>query len=149
MLGVDIRGSTVGIVGFGSIGQTVAKRLSGFEVGQFLYCGHNTKPAADAIGAKFVSFNELIQLSDFIFIICPLTPETKHLFNAEVFSKMKSTAVLVNVARGAIVDQDALIHALKTGQIFAAGLDVMSPEPLPSDDPLLKLPNCGINIKHL
>ena len=143
MLGVDIRGSTVGIVGFGGIGQTVAKRLSGFEVGQFLYCGHSKKPAADEIGAKFVSFEELVQQSDFIFIICPLTPETKHLFNAEVFSKMKPTSVLVNVARGPVVDQEALINALKSNTIFAAGLDVMYPEPLPSDDPLLNLPNCG------
>lgn len=143
MLGVDIRGSTVGIVGFGGIGQTVAKRLSGFDVGQFLYCGHNKKPAADKIGAKFVTFDELIRQSDFVFIICPLTPETKHLFNAEVFSKMKSTSVLVNVARGPVVDQEALIEALKMNTILAAGLDVMYPEPIPANHPLLNLPNCG------
>ena len=148
MLGVDIRGSTVGIIGFGGIGQTIAKRLYGFEVGQFLYCGHIQKPeAAKTIGAKFVSFNELLMKSDFIFIACPLTDETRNMFNSEAFSIMKSTAVLVNVARGAIVDQDALIDALKNRKIFAAGLDVMSPEPLPSDAPLLKLPNCGKVLK--
>ena len=143
MLGVDIRMSTVGIVGFGGIGQTIAKRLYGFDVGQFLYCGHSKKPEADKFGAKYVSFDELVRESDFIFIVCPLTSETKNMFNAEVFSKMKRSSVLVNVARGPIVDQEALVHALKSNQIFAAGIDVMTPEPLPSDDPLMNLPNCG------
>ena len=148
LLGQEIRDSTVGIVGFGAIGQTIAKRLSGFDVGQFLYCGHREKPEAAKIGAKFVPFMELVERSDFIFIICPLTSETRKMFNAEVFAKMKPTSVLVNVARGDIVDQDALYDALKTNKIFAAGLDVTSPEPLPADHPLLKLPNCVI-IPHL
>lgn len=140
--GVDIRGSTVGIVGFGGIGQTIAKRLQSFDVCQFLYCGHSKKPAADKFGARFVKFDELLKESDFIFVVCPLTPETKHMFDAEAFSKMKSTSVFINVARGQIVDQDALVAALKTNQIFAAGLDVMTPEPLNSDNVLLTLPNC-------
>lgn len=148
LLGQEIRDSTVGIVGFGGIGQTIAKRLSGFDVGQFLYCGHNKKPAGDKIGAKFVPFLELIETSDFIFITCPLTSETKNMFNAAVFDKMKPTSVLVNVARGDIVDQEALYDALKNNKIFAAGLDVMTPEPLPSDHPLMSLPNCVI-IPHL
>lgn len=148
LLGQELRDSTVGIVGFGEIGQTIAKRLSGFDVGQFLYCGHSKKPAADKFGAKFVPFLELVEKSDFIFIICPLTPETRGMFNAEVFAKMKTTSVLVNVARGDIVNQEALYDALKNNKIFAAGLDVMSPEPLPSDHPLLTLPNCVV-IPHL
>lgn len=148
LLGQEIRGSVVGIVGFGGIGSTIAQRLSGFEVGQFLYCGHNPKPAADKFKAKFVPFNELVMESDFIFIICPLTDETRKLFNAEVFAKMKPTSVLINVARGDIVDQDALYDALKNNKIFAAGLDVMSPEPLPADHKLLKLDNC-VMIPHL
>lgn len=147
-LGQEIRDSTVGIVGFGEIGQTIAKRLGGFDVGQFLYCGHNKKPAADKIGAKFVPFMELVETSDFIIIICPLTEETKNMFNAAVFAKMKPTSVLVNVARGPIVDQEALYDALKENKIFAAGLDVTTPEPLPADHPLLTLPNCVI-IPHL
>lgn len=148
LLGPDFRDSTVGIVGFGGIGQTIAKRFSGFDIGQFLYCGHNKKPEAEKIGAKFVPFMELIEKSDFVIIICPLTPETKFMFNAEVFAKMKPTSVLVNVARGDIIDQEALYDALKTNKIFAAGLDVTSPEPLPADHPLMTLPNCVI-IPHL
>jgi glyoxylate/hydroxypyruvate reductase len=144
LLGQEIRDSTVGIVGFGGIGQTIAKRLTGFDVGQFLYCGHNKKPEADKIGAKFVPFMELVEKSDFVFIICPLTSETRKMFNAEVFNKMKPTSVLVNVARGDVVDQEALYDALKNNKIFAAGLDVMTPEPLPSNHPLMTLPNCVI-----
>lgn len=148
LLGQEMRNSTVGIVGFGGIGQTISKRLSGFDVGQFLYCGHNKKPEADKIGAKFVPFMELVEKSDFIFIVCPLTTETKQMFNSEVFSKMKPTSVLINVARGDIIDQAALYDALKRNQIFAAGLDVMTPEPLPAHHPLMSLPNCVI-IPHL
>ena len=148
MGGQEIRDSTVGIVGFGGIGQTIAKRLSGFDVGQFLYCGHNKKLEADKFNAKFVPFLELVERSDFIFIICPLTEETRKMFNAEVFGRMKPTSVLINIARGDIVDQEALYFALKTHKIFAAGLDVMTPEPLPPDHPLMTLPNCLI-IPHL
>ncbi|CRL01017.1 CLUMA_CG014244, isoform A [Clunio marinus] len=143
-LGFDIKGSTVGIVGFGAIGQTVAKRLTGFDVGELLYCGHNKKPEADKFNAKFVTFDELIEKSDFVFIICPSTTETRKMFNAEVFGRMKPTSVLINVARGDVVDQEALYDALKNKKIFAAGIDVMTPEPLPSDHPLLTIPNCTI-----
>jgi glyoxylate/hydroxypyruvate reductase len=146
LLGQEIRDSTVGIVGFGGIGETIAKRLGGFDVKQFLYCGHSPKKAADKFNAKFVPFMQLIAESDFIVIICPLTDETRKMFNAEVFSKMKKTSVLVNIARGDIVDQDALYDALKSEQIFAAGIDVTTPEPLPADHKLLTLPNlCELN----
>jgi glyoxylate/hydroxypyruvate reductase len=142
LLGQEIRDSTVGIVGFGGIGSTIAKRLSGFDVKQFLYCGHNPKPQADNFSAKFVPFMELVRESDFIFIICPLTDETRKMFNAEVFDNMKKSSVLINIARGDIVDQEALYDALKCNKIFAAGIDVMTPEPLPADHKLLTLPNC-------
>lgn len=145
LLGRDLRGSTVGIVGLGGIGQTIAKRLSTFNVGQFLYCGRKEKPEAENFEAKFVSFDVLLKSSDFVFICCPLKPETRKLFNTAVFDQMKTTSVLVNVARGDIVDQEALFSALKNGKIFAAGLDVMSPEPLPANHPLLTLPNCIIS----
>lgn len=144
LLGHQLKSSTVGFVGFGGIGQTIAKRLSGFEVTKILYCGHTKKPEADKFKAEFVPFLELVERSDFIFIICPLTHETRKMFNAEVFSRMKSTSVLVNIARGDIVDQDALYDALKANTIFAAGIDVMTPEPLPPDHPLMTLPNCVI-----
>lgn len=148
MLGRDIKGSTVGIVGLGGIGQTIVKRLGGFDVGQFLYTGHSEKPEAEDLKAKFVTFDELLAESDFVFIACPLTNETRKLFNADVFNKMKTTSMLINVARGDIVDQDALYDALKENKIFSAGLDVTTPEPLPSDHKLLKLPNIVI-IPHL
>uniref|UniRef100_A0A8D8FU98 Glyoxylate reductase/hydroxypyruvate reductase n=1 Tax=Culex pipiens TaxID=7175 RepID=A0A8D8FU98_CULPI len=148
MLGQDVVGATVGIVGFGGIGQTIAKRLRGFDVGRLIYTGHGEKVAAKEFGASFVGFDELLRESDFVFVVCPLTSETKNLFNAEAFKKMKPTSVLVNVARGGIVDQPALVEALRNGTIFAAGLDVMTPEPLPPNDPLMTLPNC-IVVPHL
>ncbi|XP_058124405.1 glyoxylate reductase/hydroxypyruvate reductase-like [Anopheles ziemanni] len=148
MLGQDIKGSTVGIIGMGGIGQTIARRLKGFEIGQLLYSGRRPKPEAEALGAKMVPQDELLQESDYIFIAVPLTNETFHMINAGALSKMKRTAVLVNVARGDIVDQKALVAALKNGTIFAAGLDVMTPEPLPADDELLTLPNAVV-IPHL
>uniref|UniRef100_A0A182SQ91 D-isomer specific 2-hydroxyacid dehydrogenase NAD-binding domain-containing protein n=1 Tax=Anopheles maculatus TaxID=74869 RepID=A0A182SQ91_9DIPT len=128
LLGQDIKGSTVGIIGMGGIGQTIAK--------------------PEALGAKMVPQDELLQESDYVFVAVPLTNETRHLINESTLAKMKPTAVLVNVARGDIVDQNALVAALKNGTIFAAGLDVMTPEPLPADDELLSLPNAVV-IPHL
>lgn len=145
MLGQDIKGSTVGIVGFGGIGQTIAKRLAGFDVGQVLYTGRNPKPAdiEQKYKAKFVSQEELLRGSDFVFISVPLTNETRGMFDKAAFGMMKNTSVLVNVARGEIVNQDDLYEALKSQTIFSAGLDVMYPEPISSDDKLLKLTNIG------
>lgn len=144
-LGCEIRRSTVGIVGFGGIGQAIAQDIAGFKPSEILYSGPSEKVEAQKLFAKFVPFNELIDRSDFVFITCPLGKDTEKMFNAEVFNAMKSTSVLVNVARGGIIDQDALFDALKSGQIFAAGLDVMTPEPLPADHYLMTLPNCGMN----
>ncbi|XP_063244144.1 glyoxylate reductase/hydroxypyruvate reductase-like [Bacillus rossius redtenbacheri] len=148
MLGQDIEGSTVGIVGLGNIGQAIAKRLKAFEISRILYCGHRPKPEAAALGAEFVSFDALLKDSDIVIIICPLTDETRGMFNKDAFSKMKRTSILVNVARGEVVDQPALIEALETGQIWGAGLDVMYPEPLPSNHKLMTLKNCVV-VPHL
>lgn len=95
------------------------------------------------LGAEFVPFETLIRESDFVIAACPLTPQTRHMFNAKTFSEMKKTAVFVNVARGDVVRQDDLVDALKSRTIFAAGLDCTTPEPLPGDHELLSLPNCG------
>lgn len=95
------------------------------------------------MGANFVSLDTLVGESDFIIVACPLTEETQHMFHKELFNKMKKTAVFINISRGEVVKQEDLIKALKSETIFAAGLDVMTPEPLPSDHELLKLPNCG------
>lgn len=148
LLGQDLRGSTVGIVGLGNIGQAVAKRLVGFEIGTFLYTGHSRKKAGDDLGAKFVSLDQLLAESDFVIVATPLTNETRGLFNDSTFGKMKKNAVFVNVGRGKVVDTNALVKALKNKTIFAAGLDVTDPEPLPIDHELLKLPNAVI-IPHL
>ncbi|XP_014206940.1 glyoxylate reductase/hydroxypyruvate reductase [Copidosoma floridanum] len=141
MLGHDLRNKTVGIVGFGSIGEAIAKRLVPFEVKKFLYCGHSKKKAGDQIGADFVSLDKLLQESDIVINCVPLNEETENMFDDEVFKKMKSTAVFVNVGRGRTVDTDALVRALKNKTIYAAGLDVTEPEPLPVDHELLKLEN--------
>ncbi|XP_016984194.1 glyoxylate reductase/hydroxypyruvate reductase [Drosophila rhopaloa] len=143
LLGQDIRDSTVGFYGFGGIGQAVAKRLSGFDIDRVLYTTRNrvSEDIEEQFNARKVDFDTLLTESDFLVIASPLTKETQGLFNATAFNKMKKTAVLVNVGRGKIVNQDDLYDALKSNRIFAAGLDVMDPEPLPSKDKLLALDN--------
>ncbi|KAJ8715233.1 hypothetical protein PYW08_005214 [Mythimna loreyi] len=148
MVGQDIAGSTVGIVGFGGIGQAVLRRLRGFDVAKFIYSGRSDKPQAKELGAERVPIDQLLRESDYVILACPLTKETKHLINADTLKTMKNTAVVINIARGEIVDQDALYTALVEKQIFAAGLDVVTPEPLSKDHPLVSLPNCYI-IPHM
>lgn len=142
MCGSEIRGSTVGIVGMGSIGFGILERLKAFKVSRFLYNSRSHKPAAEAMGAHFTTLEELLRQSDYVVVSCALTPETKGMFNKQAFSMMKSTASFINISRGQVVDQEALYEALTSGKIRSAGLDVMTPEPLPRDHPLLKLPNC-------
>ncbi|XP_049876391.1 glyoxylate reductase/hydroxypyruvate reductase-like [Pectinophora gossypiella] len=141
VLGQDVRGSTFGIVGLGGIGQAVVRRLAGFEVGRFLYTGHREKPEGKELKAEFVALDELLAQSDFVVLAVPLTEETRHMINSTTLGKMKKNAILVNVGRGDLVDQDALYDALKNKQIYAAGLDVTTPEPLPKDHKLLSLSN--------
>ncbi|XP_066153376.1 glyoxylate reductase/hydroxypyruvate reductase [Euwallacea fornicatus] len=145
MCGPGLKGSTVGIVGFGRIGQEIAKRLKPFAPSRIVYYNRSDKlEAAQEIGATRVTFEELLSQSDFISVSCSLTPDTKELFNEAAFKKMKNSAVFVNTSRGGVVDQDALTKALETRSIWGAGLDVMTPEPLPLDHPLFKLKNCVI-----
>lgn len=141
LLGMDLAGKTLGIVGFGRIGRAVARRAAGFDL-RVIYYSPNAQPG---FGAKKVSsLDELLQQSDFVSVHTPLNAATRHLVNADFLSKMKSNAVLVNTSRGGVVDQSALYEALQAKQIFAAGLDVTDPEPLPLDSPLLALENCII-----
>ncbi|MFN8412319.1 MAG: D-glycerate dehydrogenase [Anaerolineales bacterium] len=144
LLGADIAGATLGIIGFGRIGQAVAKRAQGFDM-RVLYYSPNAKPA---YGAQPVDLDTLLRESNFVSLHVPLNETTKHLVNAEFLAKMKPNAVLVNTARGGVLDQSALYHALKSRQIFAAALDVTDPEPLPMSSPLLELENCLI-VPHL
>ena len=146
LLGADFAGATLGIVGFGRIGRAVARRARGFAM-RVIYFDPTAGPEP-GLEAEAVSFDQLLRESDFISLHTPLTAETRHMIDAAAFARMKPNAVLVNTARGPVVDPAALFQALKGGQIFAAGLDVTDPEPLPLDSPLLELENCVI-VPHI
>jgi glyoxylate reductase len=142
-LGQDLAGRTVGIVGMGRIGYALAKRCRGGWDMKVLY--HDVYPNAKAesdLGAKRVDMDTLLRDADFVSLHTDLNEQTRGMMNKEQFKKMKKTAVLINTARGPLVDQKALAEALTTGTIFGAGLDVTDPEPPAADDPLLTLPNC-------
>jgi glyoxylate reductase len=148
-LGRDLAGRTLGVVGMGRIGFATAKRLHGGWGMKVLYTARGPKPDADAeLGARRVDLDELLAQSDFVSVHADLNPTTKGLFGAERFAQMKRTAVFVNTARGPLVDQAALATALRSGTIFAAGLDVTDPEPLPPAHELYGLPNCLI-VPHI
>lgn len=146
MCGPSLDGSTVGVFGFGRIGQAVVERLRPFNVKKFLF-NSSTKKSDEfqkKVGADFVSFDELLDRSDFLISCCALNDRTQKIFNKEAFEKMKKSSVFVNIARGGVVNQEDLYHALSSGGIGAAGLDVTDPEPLPCDHQLLTLDNCVI-----
>lgn len=141
-LGQDLAGRTLGVLGMGRIGYALAKRCrGGWDMKVLYYDVHRNEAAEKDLGAKLVDLDTLLRESDFVSVHTDLNEQTRGLFNAERFQKMKRTAVFINTARGPIVDQKALYEALKSGTIFAAGLDVTDPEPPVRDDPLLKLPN--------
>ena len=144
MCGQGLDGATVGIVGMGRIGFTVAQCLNPFGVSKFLYTGHRNLDAEAKLNAEFVDQDQLYAESDFVIACCALTPETAGMFNADAFKKMKKTAVFVNSSRGGVVNQEDLLVALESGEIGAAGLDVTTPEPLPTDSKLLQLKNCVV-----
>lgn len=147
MLGQDISGATLGVVGFGRIGQAVARRGRGFDM-NILYHGGRDTDAAAALGAQARSLDDLLRESDFVSLHVPLKPETYHLISTRELALMKPTAVLINTARGGVVDPAALYEALRDRRIFAAALDVTEPEPIRMDDPLLTLDNCLI-VPHI
>ncbi|PPA87346.1 D-glycerate dehydrogenase [Brevibacillus laterosporus] len=141
MAGQRIHGATIGIIGMGRIGEAVAKRASGFDM-RILYHNRSRKvEAEETYGATYCSLPDLLCESDYVVLLTPLTEETKGLMGAEQFAMMKSTAVFINASRGATVDEVALYQALKQETIWAAGLDVFQQEPIPTDHPLLSLPN--------
>lgn len=140
MLGLDVHGATLGCVGFGRIGQAVARRAHGFGM-RVLYAQHR---AVAARAAQHVPLATLLRESDFITLHTPLNPQTRHMIGAPQFDLMKRSAVLINTARGAIVDPQALYAALHAGQIAHAALDVTDPEPILMDSPLLQLDNLTI-----
>lgn len=139
--GVGLTGRTLGIIGLGNIGRELARLTQ--PLGMRIQAADPwvAPETARSAGVTLASLEELLRTSDFVCITCALTDETRRLLNAERLKLMKPTAYLVNVARGAIVDQAALTQALQTGQIAGAGLDVFDPEPVAADDPLLALEN--------
>ncbi len=144
LIGREVHGATLGIVGMGRIGEQVARRGRAFDM-TVLYCNRRRRPAAEeALPARHVSRDELLAASDYVVLTVPLTPETHRLIGRAELARMKPSAILVNIARGAVVDADALTEALAARRIYAAALDVTDPEPLPRDHPLLQLDNVVI-----
>ena len=147
LLGQEVTGATLGVIGFGRIGREVAKRAKGFDMNVLVYDTYRDEAAEQALGVTFRPLDHLLRESDFVTLHVALTAETRHLVSHREFGLMKPTAVLVNASRGPVVDTDALVSALTTGEIFAAGLDVTDPEPLPASHPLASLPN-AIVVPH-
>ncbi|GAB4264188.1 MAG: D-glycerate dehydrogenase [Candidatus Promineifilaceae bacterium] len=147
-LGVDLQEAVLGIVGLGQIGTAVAERAAAFGM-KLVYTSRTPKPETEArLGITRLSLPQLLAQSDFIMLTTALTPETHHLINHETLAQMKPSAILINLARGPIVDTRALVTALQKGTIAAAALDVTDPEPLPASHPLYGLDNCLI-VPHI
>ncbi|AXI09858.1 D-glycerate dehydrogenase [Oceanobacillus zhaokaii] len=148
LAGSDIHHKTIGIVGMGRIGEAIARRAKGFDM-NILYHNRSRKPVAEKdLQATYVSFEQLIGEADFIVSVVPFTPETSKIFNEAAFEKMKQTAIFINISRGATVDEDALVEALRTNKIKAAGLDVFEVEPITNEHPLMQLDN-AVCIPHI
>ena len=141
LLGYDVHGATIGIVGYGKIGQAVARRATGFDM-RVLYTSRT--PASDAAIGERVDLDTLLRTSDFVSLHVPMSPETAKMIGARELRLMKSTAFLINTARGGVVDQSALVRALDEGVIAGAGLDVAEVEPIPPGDALLRSPHVTV-----
>jgi phosphoglycerate dehydrogenase-like enzyme len=148
LVGEDLHDSVVGIVGLGRIGAAIARRLSGFGV-RMIYTGPNRKPALESqLRIGYRSLDRLLEQSDHVILSAPLSDSTRRIIDQRALSMMKPSATLVNIARGGLIDMDALAKALRSGVIARAALDVTDPEPIPPKHPLVSLPNCLI-IPHL
>ncbi|MEM3696862.1 MAG: hydroxyacid dehydrogenase [Candidatus Bathyarchaeia archaeon] len=141
LVGVELMGKTIGILGFGRIGSAVAKRLCGFNVNLVYYKRNRSVELERQLGVKYVSFNELLKISDIISIHVPLTSETYHMISFKEFALMKRGVYIVNTARGAVIDEKALYKALVSGKVAGAALDVFESEPLSLDNPLTRFDN--------
>jgi glyoxylate reductase len=144
LLGRNVVGATLGIVGFGRIGTEMARMARGFDMRILVPDTTGNVEGAREVGAELVPYDQLLRESDYISLQVALNDDTHHMFGAAEFEAMKPTAILINAARGRVVNTAALVDALTTGKILAAGLDVSDPEPLPPDHPLVHLPNCTI-----
>lgn len=142
--GHEVHGATLGIIGMGSIGKEVARRARGFDMPVLYHNRRRNAAAEHALGVTYATLEELLTQSDYVTLNVPMTPETRHLIGRVQLQAMKPTAFLINVARGGVVDHDALVEALREGWIAGAALDVTEPEPLPRDHPLLTMKNVVI-----
>ncbi|KAA0009767.1 D-glycerate dehydrogenase [Billgrantia pellis] len=147
--GRDVHGKTLGLVGMGRIGAAVARRGAlGFGM-PILYSNASPKPELEAeLGARRCSLEALLECADFVCVTVPLAAQTRHLIARDQFRRMKRSAIIVNIARGPVVDEEALVQALEEGWIAGAGLDVYETEPLPIDSPLLRLPQV-VTLPHI
>ena len=146
--GKDVHGSTVGIYGMGDIGRAFARRLKGFNT-RILYHNRTQNPEAEKeLDATYVSFETLLKESDFVICTAPLTPQTENQFDSKAINLMKNDAIFINIGRGAIVDETALVEALRNHTILGCGLDVLRQEPIDVNHPLLKLDNAVI-VPHI
>jgi len=136
-----IRGQTLGLVGFGHVAREVVRKMSGFEMQILVHDPFLTAEAVATEGAKAVSLGELLTGSDFVSLHCSLTPQTRHLIGERELRSMKPTAILLNTSRGPVIDEAALVHALREDWIAGAGLDVLEEEPPAAENPLLRLEN--------
>ncbi len=141
LVGVELMGKTVGILGLGRIGSAVARRLKGFDVNLLYYDKVERREVEEELGIRRVGLEELLSTSDIITLHVPLTPETHHMISSREFDLMKDGAYLVNLARGRVIDEEALMEALRSGKLAGAALDVFEEEPPRRDNPLLSLEN--------
>jgi D-3-phosphoglycerate dehydrogenase len=136
-----LSGGTFGLLGFGNIARATAKKAAAFGLNLIAYDPYLKPEVFAAAGARPVDFQTCLRESDIVSVHLPLTPETKGIINKEALALMKPDAILVNTSRGPVVDQAALVDALRAGHLAGAGLDVFEREPLPTDDPILEFPN--------
>lgn len=144
LLGQDIHGATLGLIGLGRIGAAMAKRAKGFDMRVLYYDPFRREDLEKELGITYADLDTVVRQADFVSVHVPLTNETRKLVNKDLLSKMKKTAIIVNTSRGPVVDQTALYAALRDGVIAGAALDVTDPEPIALNDPLLTLENCII-----
>lgn len=148
LTGQDIYGATLGIIGMGRIGESLAKRAKGFDM-RILYHNRSRKEEAEKTwGIEYADLDSLLRESDFVCVMTPYTEETRNLIGERELSLMKNSAILINTARGGIVNEAALYEALKQNKIWAAGIDVFEQEPVSPDHPLLTLPNV-VTLPHI
>ena len=148
MLGQEVHHQTLGIIGLGNIGYQVARRAQGFDMTVLYHNRTRNLKAETDLGARYVALDELLTQSDFVALNMPLTDETRGMIGPRELGLMKESAVLVNAARGGVIDHDALLDTMRAGKLHCAALDVTEPEPLPRDHPLLELDNIVV-IPHL